>query len=82
MLYIYVSVYPGFSITIYIPSILIFLLKRGRESSFFHSSSEATYSNALSNDDGHDDSVNSHCLTEDDADQVLGLDTRSLHTRS
>ena len=41
-----------------------------------------TYWNSLSNDDGHDDSVNSHSFAEDDADQILGFDARGLNSSS
>ena len=41
-----------------------------------------THSQVGADDDGHDDAIDGHCLTEDDADEVLGLDSGRLYSSS
>jgi len=43
-------------------------------------SSIKTYTNVVSDNNSHNDAIDGHCLAEDDADEVLGLDPGSLHT--
>ena len=45
-----------------------------------HCDNTSSYPNIISNNYSHDDSINSHCLTEDNTNEIFCFDTRGFHS--